>query len=152
MNFLPASMYEFVCDSSRTVVNMLFSGVFEKYSRIKFIVPHAGGVIPYLAGRIDLYPVMIPKLMENIPKGALYYLKNLYYDLAMSTSRPTLQCLSEFVSADKILMGTDYPFVSENGLEQVFALLEQYPGFSDEEWKLIKYKNMENLFPQFKTT
>ena len=150
MNFLPASMYEFVCDSSRTIINMLFSGIFEKYDQIKFIVPHAGGVIPYLAGRIDLYPLMMPKLMENIPKGALHYLKNLYYDIAMSTSTPTLRCLNEFVSADKILMGSDYPFVSENGLDQILSSLEKYPDFSHEELELIKYKNMETLFPRFK--
>jgi 6-methylsalicylate decarboxylase len=150
MNFLPASMFEFVCDSSRTIINMLFSGIFEKYNRIRFIVPHAGGVIPYLAGRIDLYPLMMPKLMENIPKGALYYLKNLYYDVAMSTSKPTLRCLNEFVSADKILMGTDYPFVSENGIDQILDSLEKYPNFSNEELELIKYKNMEILFPKLK--
>ncbi len=151
MSFLPASMYEFVCDSSRTIVNMLFSGIFETYNQIKFIVPHAGGVIPYLAGRIDLYPSMMPRLKENIPKGALYYLKNLYYDVAMSTSLPTLRCLKEFVSADKILIGTDYPFVSENGIDQILTSLEQYPYFSSEELELIKYKNMEILFPRLKT-
>lgn len=150
MDFLPASMFEFVCDSSRTIVNMLFSGIFEKYSRIKFIIPHAGGVIPYLSGRIDLYPLMMPKLKENIPKGALYYLKNLYYDIAMSTSKPTLSCLRELASADKILMGTDYPFVSEEGIDQILTSLEQYPNFSNEELELIKYKNMETLFPRFK--
>lgn len=150
MGFLPPSMFEFVCDSSRTIINMLFSGIFEKYSQIKFIIPHAGGVIPYLAGRIDLYQLMMPTLKENIPKGALHYLKNLYYDVAMSTSIPTLRCLSELIDTDKILAGTDYPFVTESGVEKILRSLEQYPHFSSEDLELIKYKNMETLFPKFK--
>ena len=84
----------------------LFSVSLKNMIGIKIIVPHAGGVIPYLAGRIDLYPLMMPHLKENIPKGVLYYLKRLYYDVAMSTSKPTLRCLNEFISADKILIGT----------------------------------------------
>lgn len=82
-------------------------------------------------------------------RGALL-LKKLYFDVAMSTSTPTLRCLNEFISADKILLGTDYPFVSEDGIEQILASLEQYPYFSNGELELIKHKNMEALFPRFK--
>lgn len=150
MNFLPASMFEFICDSSRTIINMLFSGVFEKYSNIKFIVPHAGGVIPYLAGRIKLYETLMPSLRGNIPKGTDHYLKNLYYDTAMSTSAATLRCLSEFVSVENILVGTDYPFVLDEGIGQTLDLLSQYPHFSEVELELIHFKNMKRLFPRFK--
>jgi predicted TIM-barrel fold metal-dependent hydrolase len=150
MNFLPASMFEFICDSSRTIINMLFSGIFEKYPAIKFIVPHAGGTIPYLAGRINLYETFMPSLKQNVPKGSYYYLKKLYYDTAMSTSVATLRCLTEFVAVENILMGTDYPFVSHDGIEQQIRLFEQYPYFSDAERELIQYKNMHRLFPRFK--
>lgn len=150
-NFLPASMFEFICDTSRTILNMLFSGVFEKYSNIKFIVPHAGGAIPYLAGRINLYETLMPTLKEKIPKGTYYYLKNLYYDTAMSTSIATLNCLREFVSVQNILVGSDYPFVTDEGVAAQFKLLEQYPCFSSSERELINYKNMEHLFPRFRT-
>ena len=59
-------------------------------------------------------------------------------------------CLKEFTFADKILVGTDYPFVSEGGIGQILTSLEQFPGFSSKELELIKYKNMETLFPRFK--
>lgn len=149
MNFLPASMFEFICDTSRTVINMLFSGIFEKFNNKKFIVPHAGGTIPYLAGRINLYETLMPALKENIPKGAYHYLKNLYYDTAMSTSMATLKCLHEFVPVENILLGTDYPFVIEKGIEEQLKLLKQYPYFSVAERDLINYKNMKRLFQRF---
>ncbi len=68
----------------------------------------------------------------------------------MSTSKPTLNCLKEFISTDKILVGTDYPFVSEDGIGQILTSLQQFPGFSSEELVLIKYKNIETLFSRFK--
>jgi len=150
MNFLPASMFEFMCDSSRTIVNMLFSGIFEKYGNIKFIVPHAGGAIPYLAGRLDLYQILMPSLKENIPKGVYHYLKKLYYDTAMSTSTATLRCLSELVPVENILVGTDFTFVIDQGIEQELRLLEEYPYFTNVDRELIYYKNMERLFPKFR--
>ncbi len=146
INFLPASMYEFICDSTRTVIQMLFNGIFEKYDRIKFIIPHAGGTIPYIAGRISLYETLMPSLKENIPKGAEYYLKNLYYDTAMSTSANTLDCLRNFASISNILIGTDYPFVSEDGVNKQIKSFFDYPHFTEEEKILICHKNMENLF------
>jgi len=147
MNFLPASMFEFICDTSRTVINMLFSGIFENYKNIKFIIPHAGGTIPYLAGRINLYETVMPNLKENIPKGAYYYLKNLYYDTAMSTSTATLNCLREFVPIENILVGTDYPFVIDKGIEEQLKLLAQYHSFSSSEKECINHGNMRRLFP-----
>lgn len=92
----------------------------------------------------------MPSLKENIPQGAYHYLKGLYYDTAMSTSIATLRCLSEFVAVENILVGTDYPFVIENGIEEQLKLLEQYPYFSSAEQELIAYKNMQRLFPKFK--
>jgi len=150
MNFLPASMFEFICDTSRTIINMLFKGIFEKYENIKFIIPHAGGTIPYLAGRINLYETLIPSLKENIPKGAYHYLKNLYYDTAMSTSTATLNCLREFVPIKNILVGTDYPFIIDKGIEEQFKLLEQYPYFSSSEKECVNHENMRRLFLRFR--
>jgi len=41
----------------------------------------------------------------------------------MPTSVETLRCLSEFVLATNILIGTDYPFIIDKGIEQSLELL-----------------------------
>lgn len=150
MNYLPATMFEILFDSTRAVINLLFSGIFEKYPNIKFIVPHGGGVIPFLAGRLDLFQKLMPALSEKAPKSVYHYLKNLYFDTGMSTSDASLSCLREFVSAEKMLLGTEYPFVNEAGIETQLKALEQYPHFSSKDRELIYHQNMETLFPRFK--
>lgn len=150
MNTLPASMFEFICDSSRTIIHMLFAGIFEKYSNIRFIIPHAGGVIPYLAGRLNLYETLMPHLKKNIPQGVNYYLQKLYYDTAMSTSAATLGCLKEFIPIENILLGTDYPFVIGEGIDKQLNLFNEYPHFNATEKEMICQGNMRRLFPRFK--
>ena len=49
---IPFGVAEFTFDTTRTVINMLYSGTLERYPSIRYIVSHAGGTIPYLAWRI----------------------------------------------------------------------------------------------------
>ena len=49
---IPFGVAEFTFDTTRAVMNMLYSGTLERYPSIRYIVSHAGGTIPYLAWRI----------------------------------------------------------------------------------------------------
>ena len=48
----PRPMIEFPFDTTRAVTNMLLSGTLARYPDIRWIVPHAGGALPFLASRI----------------------------------------------------------------------------------------------------
>lgn len=149
MAHIPLTMFEFVCDSSRTIIHLLTAGIFERYPNINFIVPHAGGTIPYLAGRIKLYELLSPSIFSNAPKGIDYYLKRLYYDTAMSTSSAQLRCLTDYVSCQQIVRGSDYPFIPDEGISTVFDWFNDCSFITKEERELINYRNMVRLFPQF---
>ena len=41
----PYFMMEYLFDTTRAVVNLIFGGVLERYPRIRFILPHAGGLV-----------------------------------------------------------------------------------------------------------
>jgi len=142
-------MFEFVCDTSRTVLHLLTTGVFERYPNINFIIPHAGGVIPYLAGRIKLYETLAPSTFKKMPKGVDHYLKRLYYDTAMSTASAQLRCLTDYIPFEQIVIGTDYPFIPDEALTLVLDQLRQCDFISDQQRELIYYKNMLRLFPKF---
>jgi predicted TIM-barrel fold metal-dependent hydrolase len=43
----PYFMMEYLFDTTRAVVNLIFGGALERYPRIRFILPHAGGLVPY---------------------------------------------------------------------------------------------------------
>lgn len=51
----PRPMIEFLFDTARTVVDYILSGAARQYPHIRVVVPHAGGVIPLLADRLELF-------------------------------------------------------------------------------------------------
>lgn len=56
---LEPSVLEFVFDTTRAVANMIVSGTLERYQRVRPILAHAGGVVPYVRDRIlDRRPIL----------------------------------------------------------------------------------------------
>jgi len=49
----PGALIEAPLDTARTVVDMLYAGVFRRYQNFNVILAHGGGVLPTLAGRLD---------------------------------------------------------------------------------------------------
>src|SRR6266481_2256283 len=47
------SLLEFMFDTTRMLINMVFSGAKNRFSKIKIISTHGGGTIPYLMTRIE---------------------------------------------------------------------------------------------------
>jgi predicted TIM-barrel fold metal-dependent hydrolase len=146
-----SSLFEFVADTTRAVLHLLFSGVFEKYPDIRFILAHAGGTLPYIVSRLSIFEDHLqPQLREKAPRGAAWYLKRLYYDTALATSRPTLNCLREFTTALHTCFGTDYPFVCVDGVEAEIAEFETVMDGSADR-NTIEHETSIKLFPRLKS-
>ena len=77
----PRPMIEFTFDSTRAVVNLIFSGTTARCPKVRFIVPHAGGTLPFLARRIGMFGRGVA---GGTPVPAEEQLRELYYDLAGS--------------------------------------------------------------------
>ena len=146
---LPYGLVEFVMDTTRAVTNLLYSGAFERYPRIRFIISHAGGAIPYIAWRLKLGE-MSPVLRERVPKGALHYLQQLYFDTALSSSEYAFAALREFAQPTHILFGSDYPMAPEPILRAEVAGLETSRIFDEAARKAISRDNALRLFPRFR--
>jgi predicted TIM-barrel fold metal-dependent hydrolase len=142
---LPPFLVEFVFDTTRAIVNLLYSGTLDRCPDIRFIAAHAGGTVPYLAQRIAMGQVMLP----GAPQGTITYLKQLYYDLALSTSPYVLHSLQELVDASHILFGSDYPFAPEMATDLVIRGLKRHDGFDEAARAMIERENALALFPRF---
>ncbi len=142
---LPPFLVEFVFDTTRAVVNLLYSGTLDRCPDIRFILAHAGGTVPYLTQRIAMGQVMLP----GAPQGTITYLKQLYYDIALSASPYVLRSLQELVDASRILFGSDYPFAPEILTDLVIRGIERYDGFDEAARNLIERENALALFPRF---
>jgi predicted TIM-barrel fold metal-dependent hydrolase len=146
---LPPSLIEFTFDTTRAVASLLFSGTLERYPDIRFILSHAGGTVPYLAWRISLGE-WLPGISEKVPQGVITYIKRLYYDTALSTTRYTLRSLQELIDISHILFGSDYPFLPEPVVSATISDFQSYDGFTEQDRRVIELDNALSLFPRLR--
>src|SRR5262249_3297956 len=73
-------MIEFTFDRSREVVNLMFSRTTTRFPKVRFIVPHAGGTLPFLAGRVAMFGPRLAAAGTAI--DVQENLWRMYYDLA----------------------------------------------------------------------
>jgi predicted TIM-barrel fold metal-dependent hydrolase len=156
---MPGAIVEAPFETTRTVANLIFTGVADRYPDIRYILAHGGGAIPYLAWRISLIrylqenkrPAVIRAyydfLVKRGPHTGLEWMRKMYYDTALTTSPPALRALQEFVGPSKIVFGTDFPFAAHLA-PFVVGDLERYDGFSEQEFAAINYLNARELFPR----
>ncbi len=142
---LPPFLIEFVFDTTRAVTNLVYSRTLERCPNIRLILAHAGGTVPYLAFRISMGQVMLP----GAPQGVLTYLKQLYYDTALSANPNALRSLQALVDASHILFGSDYPFAPEIITGFTVQGIQNYDGFGEQARKDIERDSALALFPRF---
>jgi predicted TIM-barrel fold metal-dependent hydrolase len=147
---LPYAIGEFVFDTTRCVLNLLYSGTLERYPSIKFVLAHMGGTIPYLGWRVEMGELS-PRLRERVPQGAQTYLRRLYYETALSTGDPTLAAVRQFVPLDQIVFGSDFPMAPAPVVQKSVAMFDTSAVLDDQVRSTIG-RNGLALFPRFART
>lgn len=96
-------------DTSLAFAKLIFGGVLERYPRLKFLLAHAGGFLPYTWGRLDRGYRIQDTALVKIPKPPGEYVKLLYFD-TITHSQMALAYLVANFGADHVLLGSDYPY------------------------------------------
>jgi 6-methylsalicylate decarboxylase len=141
----PPFVVEYVFDTTRAVVNLIFTGTLKRYPDIRVIVAHGGGAAPYLAQRISMLEGhrKAPEVADVIPQ-----LRVLYYEIASTTAGYALRSLQEVADPTHILWGSDLPFVYGERLQEEVDHWEEYDGFNGAERRAIEQQNAVRLFPR----
>lgn len=111
----PDWLYEYPFESTRAIVNLIYTGALERFPNVRFHFAHLGGTAPFLAHRIASLSVRSPQLASQAPAGAIGYLRALYLDTAQADNRPALSATLELLPADHIVFGTDWPYAALPG-------------------------------------
>jgi predicted TIM-barrel fold metal-dependent hydrolase len=139
----PPFVVEYVFDTTRAIVNLIFTGTLKRCPNIRFIVAHGGGTVPFLAQRIAM--------MEGhrAAKGltdVLPTLRSLYYEIASTTSGFALRSLQELADPAHVLWGSDLPFVYGARFQEEVDHWEQYDGFDAGARTDVEQRNALQLF------
>ena len=110
---VPLASYEYLAETSRSILNMIAHNVLVRYPHLKVVVPHCGSFLPNALPRFrSLLPVMVKQgIMQPVDVDA--NLSRLYYDLAGAPTDDVLDALLTITTPDHILYGSDYPYVAE---------------------------------------
>jgi aminocarboxymuconate-semialdehyde decarboxylase len=95
-------------DTTVALSHMIFSGFLDRHPDIKIVASHGGGYLPSYIGRSDNCHAHTAGC-QSTAKAPSEYLRQLYYD-SLVYSADNLRHLINEVGADRIVLGTDYPF------------------------------------------
>jgi aminocarboxymuconate-semialdehyde decarboxylase len=95
-------------EEAMAIASLFYEGILDAYPKLKIVVSHGGGYMPFYLGRIARNYIEKPATRTNMSKAPIDYLRMLHYDTCVYDP-DTLADLVRIVGADRIVMGSDYP-------------------------------------------
>ncbi len=144
----PAPLLEFMFETTRTVTNMILSGVTLRYPKVRVIVPHAGAALSIFAKRVDTQIAgLLGKPDAKFPSMAVE-LRKLYYDLAGAPVPELLQAILDIADPNHIFYGSDWPFTPVKLCTELAAQLDESSLLAGGLLPKIMTGNAQSFFPQ----
>ncbi|MFF3315802.1 amidohydrolase family protein [Streptomyces sp. NPDC003035] len=89
--------------------HLIFSGVLDRHPGLKIVAAHGGGYLPTHIGRSDHAWRARSDASAGCARLPSSYLERLYFDSLVHDPR-VLRALVEAAGADRVLLGSDFPF------------------------------------------
>ena len=106
-----ANLLGYPFDTTIAASQLIFGGVLDRFPRLRIVLLHGGGYLPYAIGRLNHGYQFRPECrVPAYPPSD--YLKRFVYDHLVYDG-PVLQSLSQWVGEERLVLGTDYPFDME---------------------------------------
>jgi len=122
-------------DSTLMVAHLMFSGALDDLKRLRIVIPHGGGYVPYQIGRFERGHKGRPAASVHTRSSPYEMLKRFYFDALTHDSRSTRHLIN-MVGADHVVIGTDNPY--NMGYDDPLAALDSVPGLTPAERDAIR--------------
>ena len=141
----PVPLFEFLCDTTRAVLNLIASGMTAKYPDIRFVVPHCGSFLPNIYDRFQgICRILAPQgKIPDIDVQAEF--SRLYFDTAGNPVPDLLDLLETVAAPGHIMYGSDYPFTPGNTVVQNLEQLREHLSGREDEAGILR-ETAEKLF------
>jgi aminocarboxymuconate-semialdehyde decarboxylase len=93
-------------DTTIAACHLIYGGVMDKCPSLEICLPHAGGAIPMLIGRMD-HGYAVRRDVPALPRPPSEYLRRFTYDTIGHNAGVVKFLISE-VGADRVMLGSDY--------------------------------------------
>ena len=96
-------------DTGVAAAFLIFGGVLDRFPNLNVVLPHAGGTLPFMAGRLQHGHGVRPEVRNTAQRPFAEYLRRFHFD-TITHSPEALRFLIELVGTDRVVLGSDYCF------------------------------------------
>ncbi|MBI4594135.1 MAG: amidohydrolase [Candidatus Rokubacteria bacterium] len=96
-------------DTAIAAAHLVFGGVLDRFPRLQVCLPHAGGALPYLVGRLQHGQKVRVEARDRAKRPFTAYLRRFTYD-TISHSPHILKFLIDSVGPERVMLGSDFCF------------------------------------------
>ncbi len=121
-DYMLMPMVGFLMDTTLATASLIYAGVPERFPRIRWVLAHLGGAVPYLAERFDRGFEAYPECREHTSIRPSEQLRDFYYD-SVNFDPAALSLALDFAGPERIVAGSDYPH-QIGSLEKMISSLE----------------------------
>ena len=127
-------------ETSLCMLMLVKSGIFNDYPNIKFIVHHAGAMVPSFHDRIKFVSSLIPQPFHDIHE----HYKKFYVDTAIYGNTDGLMAAYNYYGADHMFFGTDAPLGPRWGMvEDTIRSIERMDIPQEDKEKILRFNAVE---------
>ena len=101
----------FMVDTSIAMLRLILGGAMERHPDLLVVHPHAGGVLPYVMGRVVEQTEVKRRARDHITQSPRETYKRVYLD-TVSPDPLALKMALEFAGAGRLIFGSDHPWLS----------------------------------------
>src|SRR3981081_1752698 len=122
--FSLSNLLSFPFDTAIAACPLIFGGVLDRYPKLQITLPHGGGVLLMLIGRIDHGSTVRPDIKKlQLPRPPSQYLQRFTFDTIVH-SKSVMEFVISEVGAERIMIGSDYCF--DMGYERPVHFLDEW--------------------------
>lgn len=130
IDIMPTLIFGWAFDSTVAMTRLVYGRVLERFPEIDWVVADVGGVLAFFAQRaINIYSGRTDEIRHKygLQENPLDSFRRFYVDTADHPAA-TLRCVKDFFTADRMVLGTNYPYGPEEGAVLVKNSLKALDG------------------------
>jgi aminocarboxymuconate-semialdehyde decarboxylase len=131
-----------IVEDTLIVAILIFGGILDACPDLKVCIAHGGGLACFGMGRLDHGWKVRPEARVHLHQPPSRYQRRMFYDCVVG-SEPALRFLIDQVGVDRVVLGSDWPFVGWD--PSPVGWVRGLPSLSQQEKDQIIGQNLEKL-------
>jgi aminocarboxymuconate-semialdehyde decarboxylase len=129
-----SNLIGFPLDTTMMVAHLMFSGALDELTKLKILLPHGGGYVPYQIGRFVHGFNVRPEPKVKTQTSPAELLRRFYFD-TLAHDAQAVRHLIDRVGADRVVIGSDHPF--DMGPPDLMGAIDAIPELSASEREYV---------------